>query len=49
MNAQMRAKIARAQSDMKSVITAIEQLRLDKGVFCRSISGVMIYPKESNE
>lgn len=31
MNAQMRAKIARAQSDMKSVITAIEELRLDKG------------------
>jgi len=32
LNAQMRAKIARAQADMRSVMTAIEQLRLDKGV-----------------
>jgi len=32
LNAQMRAKIARAQSDMRSVTVAIEQLRLDKGV-----------------
>lgn len=32
LNAQMRAKIARAQADMKSVTTAIEQLRLDRGV-----------------
>ncbi|NPU97765.1 MAG: prepilin-type N-terminal cleavage/methylation domain-containing protein [Candidatus Omnitrophica bacterium] len=32
LNAQMRAKIARAQADMRSIMTAIEQLRLDKGV-----------------
>ncbi|MBD3266360.1 prepilin-type N-terminal cleavage/methylation domain-containing protein [bacterium] len=32
MSAQMRAKIARAQADMRSVITGIEQLRIDKGV-----------------
>lgn len=32
MNAQIRARIARAQADMRSVMTAIEQLRLDKGV-----------------
>jgi len=32
LNAQMRAKIARAQADMKSTCTAIEQLRLDRGV-----------------
>ena len=32
MNAQMRAKIARAQADMRTVITGIEQLRLDRGV-----------------
>ncbi len=32
LNAQMRAKIARAQADMKSLSTGVEQLRLDKGV-----------------
>lgn len=32
LNAQMRAKIARAQADMKTLSTAIEQLRLDRGV-----------------
>jgi len=32
LNAQVRAKIARAQSDMRSLTTAIEQLRLDRGV-----------------
>jgi prepilin-type N-terminal cleavage/methylation domain-containing protein len=32
LNAQMRAKIARAQADMKSVMTAIEENRLDRGV-----------------
>lgn len=32
LNAQMRAKIARAQSDMRATMTAIEQLRIDKGV-----------------
>lgn len=32
LNAQMRAKIARAQADMKNTATAIEQLRMDKGV-----------------
>ncbi len=32
LNAQMRAKIARAQSDMKSTMTAIEQNRIDRGV-----------------
>jgi prepilin-type N-terminal cleavage/methylation domain-containing protein len=30
MNAQIRAKIARCQSDMKSLSTAIEQFRLDR-------------------
>jgi prepilin-type N-terminal cleavage/methylation domain-containing protein len=32
LNAQIRAKISRSYSDMKSTMTAIEQLRLDKGV-----------------
>ena len=32
LSAQMRAKIARAQADMKTLSTAIEQLRLDRGV-----------------
>ncbi|MDX9753959.1 MAG: prepilin-type N-terminal cleavage/methylation domain-containing protein [bacterium] len=32
MSAQMRARIARAQSDMRAVCTAIEQMRIDKGV-----------------
>ena len=32
LNAQMRAKIARAQADMRNTVTAIEQLRLDRGV-----------------
>ncbi len=32
LNAQMRARIARAQADMRSIMTAIEQLRIDKGV-----------------
>jgi prepilin-type N-terminal cleavage/methylation domain-containing protein len=31
LNAQIRAKIARCQSDMKSLSTAIEQMRLDVG------------------
>lgn len=31
LNAQIRAKIARCQSDMKSLSTAIEQFRLDVG------------------
>jgi len=31
LNAQMRAKVARAQADMRSVMTAVEQLRIDKG------------------
>jgi prepilin-type N-terminal cleavage/methylation domain-containing protein len=33
MNAQIRAKIARCQSDMKSLSTSIEQFRLDKNFF----------------
>ncbi len=32
LNAQMKAKIARAQADMKTLSTGIEQLRLDRGV-----------------
>ncbi|HOJ59280.1 MAG TPA: type II secretion system protein [bacterium] len=32
LNAQIRAKVSRSYSDMRSTITAIEQLRLDKGV-----------------
>ena len=32
LNAQMRAKIARAQADMKSLSTGVEQLRLDRGI-----------------
>jgi prepilin-type N-terminal cleavage/methylation domain-containing protein len=32
MNAQIRAKVSRCYADMRSVGTAIEQLRLDKGV-----------------
>jgi prepilin-type N-terminal cleavage/methylation domain-containing protein len=32
LNAQIRAKVARCYADMRSVGTAIEQLRLDKGV-----------------
>lgn len=32
LNAQIRAKVARAYSDLRSTSTAIEQLRLDKGV-----------------
>lgn len=32
LNAQMRAKIARAQADMRSTMTAIEQNRIDRGV-----------------
>jgi prepilin-type N-terminal cleavage/methylation domain-containing protein len=32
MNAQTRAKVARQYSDMKSTTTAIEQLKIDKGV-----------------
>lgn len=32
MNAQIRAKVARCQADMKSTTTSIEQLRLDRGV-----------------
>lgn len=32
LNAQLRAKIARALADMRSLKTGIEQLRLDKGV-----------------
>lgn len=32
LNAQIRAKISRSYSDIKSTMTAIEQLRLDKGV-----------------
>lgn len=32
MNAQIRAKIARSQADMRSTITAIEMLRLDRNV-----------------
>jgi len=32
LNAQMRAKIARCQSDHRALSTAIEQLRLDRGV-----------------
>lgn len=32
LNAQIRAKIARSQADMRSTVTGIEQLRLDRGV-----------------
>jgi prepilin-type N-terminal cleavage/methylation domain-containing protein len=32
MNAQIRAKVARSQADMRSLSTGIEQLRLDRGV-----------------
>ncbi|MBN2328392.1 MAG: prepilin-type N-terminal cleavage/methylation domain-containing protein [Candidatus Omnitrophica bacterium] len=32
MNAQIRAKVARCQADMKNTMTAVEQLRLDRGV-----------------
>lgn len=32
MNAQIRAKVARSQADMRNTITGIEQLRLDRGV-----------------
>ncbi len=32
LNAQVRAKLARQKADMRSTLTAIEQLRLDKGV-----------------
>ena len=32
LNAQVRAKIARAQADMKALSTAVEQLRLERGV-----------------
>ncbi|MBN2327183.1 MAG: type II secretion system protein [Candidatus Omnitrophica bacterium] len=32
MNAQIRAKVSRSYADMHSTLTAIEQLRLDKGV-----------------
>ncbi len=32
LNAQMRARIARAQADMRNMMTSIEQLRLDRGV-----------------
>lgn len=32
LNAQIRAKVARSYADMRSTVTAIEQLRLDKGV-----------------
>jgi prepilin-type N-terminal cleavage/methylation domain-containing protein len=32
LNAQVRAKVSRSYADMKSTCTAIEQLRLDRGV-----------------
>jgi prepilin-type N-terminal cleavage/methylation domain-containing protein len=32
MNAQIRAKVARTYSDVRSIVTAVEQLRLDRGV-----------------
>ncbi len=32
LNAQIRAKVSRSYADMRSTLTAIEQLRLDKGV-----------------
>ncbi|RJP31149.1 MAG: prepilin-type N-terminal cleavage/methylation domain-containing protein [Candidatus Omnitrophota bacterium] len=32
LNAQMRAKIARAQADMKALSTGVQQLRLDRGL-----------------
>ncbi len=32
LNAQIRAKVARSYADMRNTLTAIEQLRLDKGV-----------------
>lgn len=32
LNAQVRAKIARSQSDMRSLMIGIEQMRIDKGV-----------------
>ncbi|MBI1389476.1 MAG: prepilin-type N-terminal cleavage/methylation domain-containing protein [bacterium] len=32
LQAQMKARIARAQADMRTTVTAIEQLRLDRGV-----------------
>ncbi len=32
LNAQIRAKVSRSYADMRSTVTAIEQLRLDKGV-----------------
>ncbi len=32
LNAQIRAKVSRSYADMRSILTGIEQLRLDKGV-----------------
>ena len=32
LNAQIRAKVSRSYADMRSTLTGIEQLRLDKGV-----------------
>ncbi len=32
LNAQIRAKVSRSYADMRNTLTAIEQLRLDKGV-----------------
>ena len=32
LNAQIRAKVSRSYADMRSTVTAIEQLRMDKGV-----------------
>lgn len=32
LNAQIRAKVARSQADMRNTLTAIEQLRLDRNV-----------------
>ncbi|MDX9752443.1 MAG: prepilin-type N-terminal cleavage/methylation domain-containing protein [bacterium] len=32
MNAQIRAKVARSYADMKSTVSAVEQLKIDKGV-----------------
>ncbi len=32
LNAQIRAKIARSQADMRSTLTAVEQMRLERGM-----------------
>ncbi len=33
LNAQLRAKLAKAQSEMQSIVTALESYRVDKGIY----------------